>query len=77
MTSSPKSEAAVATSCGGVYTDSRCGVATPMFDVDAGHYFVIVSTYDPRPASYSLTVFSFPERVRLSRLGGPEGDGAG
>lgn len=67
--SGPRSEHAIATSNKGIFTVCRCGVATPAFDVEPGNYYIIVSTYDPRPATYSLVVYSFPKPVIVHRFG--------
>jgi hypothetical protein len=48
---------------------SNPGVVTPAFDVEAGTYYIIVSTYDPRPATFNMIVYSFPKPVTVYRYG--------
>lgn len=59
----------MATSNKGIFMASNPGVATPAFDVEAGTYYIIVSTYDPRPATFNMIVYSFPKPVTVYRYG--------
>ena len=53
-------ERAVATSNGGVYTNTKGGVTIPLTRVSPGSYFVVPSTFDPRHSGYQLTIYCDP-----------------
>ena len=53
-------ERAVATSNGGVYTNTKGGVTIALTRFSPGSYFVVPSTFDPTRAGFQLTIFSDP-----------------